>query len=548
MSRTALLLLVWACAHHVVPGPVAGQGFSPSSPTVGASGGDNQLQQQYESSRAWRRSYKFSPKSACSSKNGASLCGAAVNVSADAYAQLMLATSPQVYSSMDPKWTGGVRVVAPAGDQKQCQTCAAFAVASAAETSMASVLHVDVTECSISMQSLYFCPQHAPARTCDSGWDLPTALTQLQDQGQSLPTAGCLPYTPDFRMEYDRQAMCSGSCNSTSKYASQGQFITAKIGIIWKAQLNIRHYGSVVTRFDVYDDFKPFFNDPSNAQAVYRPRHGAQLDFLHTVVLVGYDNIDQYWIAKNSWGSTWGDSGFFKVAYGECSVLTAGTGEAYGVTWKVNGNDTLPAFKLQNVKLQVDPGPKPGCYLYKARVGDYLSKIASLAGIPLDTFMLDNTPYVKDLDAPLEGTTLLLCNPLPGSIYSASAPLPAVKLAPGPNPLTKQTGSTIYLRNTCPADDILAAISYAVRGEWRNLGFWDLAYGQYSPVALTDNRVFVAWAKGKHNGHPVWDGQHCFNISTLDDGSVTKRVQTVCGRTVDTMQRTWGNYTYTFAC
>eukprot|EP00878_Enallax_costatus_P016128 GHUV01016917.1.p1 GENE.GHUV01016917.1~~GHUV01016917.1.p1 ORF type:complete len:319 (+),score=68.59 GHUV01016917.1:280-1236(+) len=313
MSRTALLLLVWACAHHVVPGPVAGQGFSPSSPTVGASGGDNQLQQQYESSRAWRRSYKFSPKSACSSKNGASLCGAAVNVSADAYAQLMLATSPQVYSSMDPKWTGGVRVVAPAGDQKQCQTCAAFAVASAAETSMASVLHVDVTECSISMQSLYFCPQHAPARTCDSGWDLPTALTQLQDQGQSLPTAGCLPYTPDFRMEYDRQAMCSGSCNSTSKYASQGQFITAKIGIIWKAQLNIRHYGSVVTRFDVYDDFKPFFNDPSNAQAVYRPRHGAQLDFLHTVVLVGYDNIDQYWIAKNSWGSTWGDSGFFKV-------------------------------------------------------------------------------------------------------------------------------------------------------------------------------------------------------------------------------------------
>jgi C1A family cysteine protease len=28
---------------------------------------------------------------------------------------------------------------------------------------------------------------------------------------------------------------------------------------------------------------------------------------------VGYDNVQQYWLAKNSYGNTWGDGGLFKV-------------------------------------------------------------------------------------------------------------------------------------------------------------------------------------------------------------------------------------------
>jgi hypothetical protein len=64
------------------------------------------------------------------------------------------------------------------------------------------------------------------------------------------------------------------------------------------------------------------------------------------------------------------------------------------------------------VQLPLTPGPvnRPGCFYYKARSGDYLSKVAWLAGVPLETFMLDNIWTVKDLDAPIQGTTLLLCN------------------------------------------------------------------------------------------------------------------------------------------
>jgi hypothetical protein len=51
----------------------------------------------------------------------------------------------------------------------------------------------------------------------------------------------------------------------------------------------------------------------------------------------------------------------------------------------------------------------------QAQPGDYLSKVAFLSGIKLQQFMLDNMAIVKDLDAQLQGTQLLLCNPAQGT-------------------------------------------------------------------------------------------------------------------------------------
>jgi hypothetical protein len=63
----------------------------------------------------------------------------------------------------------------------------------------------------------------------------------------------------------------------------------------------------------VMSDFRPFFADTRNAKAVYRPRANARHEFSHAITLVGYNNQQQYWLAKNSYGSSWGDSGFFRV-------------------------------------------------------------------------------------------------------------------------------------------------------------------------------------------------------------------------------------------
>ena len=42
----------------------------------------------------------------------------------------------------------------------------------------------------------------------------------------------------------------------------------------------------------------------------------------HSVLLVGYSDSGGYWICKNSWGESWGESGYFRAAYGSCQIGT----------------------------------------------------------------------------------------------------------------------------------------------------------------------------------------------------------------------------------
>ena len=57
-------------------------------------------------------------------------------------------------------------------------------------------------------------------------------------------------------------------------------------------------------------------------------------------------------------------------------------------------------------------------YLMQARRGDYVSKVAWGARIQVEDFLYDNVDIIRDLDKPLEGLKLRLCNPFPGGAWA----------------------------------------------------------------------------------------------------------------------------------
>jgi hypothetical protein len=110
---------------------------------------------QIRDSQAWRARFKDAPARVCNGGSGGgsgggggtaassgggggtSLCasagGQAGGAGLEAYASLLMATSPLRYSALRPADTGGTAPLAPARDQGDCSTCTAHAVVAAAE-------------------------------------------------------------------------------------------------------------------------------------------------------------------------------------------------------------------------------------------------------------------------------------------------------------------------------------------------------------------------------------------------------------------------------
>ncbi len=63
----------------------------------------------------------------------------------------------------------------------------------------------------------------------------------------------------------------------------------------------------------VYESFES--NTVASTGLVPMPQPNEQLLGGHAILIVGYDDIKKVWIARNSWGSSWGDKGYFYLPY-----------------------------------------------------------------------------------------------------------------------------------------------------------------------------------------------------------------------------------------
>jgi len=172
-----------------------------------------------------------------------------------------------------------------------------------------------------SEQELVSC---STAGDCDGGYRS-RAFNYVKNSG-IVPEA-CFPYKADnvpCQRCYDYQ-------NKLSKISNWAWITTSTINE--NAIKTALQNGPVSARMDVYSDFYNYSN------GIYSPIAGATYEGGHAVIFVGYNDSQDAWICKNSWGTNWGVSGYFRIKRGACY-----TGEWVAKVWGVTINNNPPVL------------------------------------------------------------------------------------------------------------------------------------------------------------------------------------------------------------
>jgi C1A family cysteine protease len=241
-------------------------------------------------------------------------------VTAEAIAAESGITAPAAF---DHRNVSGKNFTTPVKNQGGCGSCVAHGVAAVMETTYRRSQNNPNLDLDLSEAHLFFCHGGEEGRTCANGWFPNAALDKAKDKGVTLESV--YPYTAN-------QQAClvpSGWQNNVAK-------VSGKTDLNGRAAIKewIATRGSVTGCFIVYQDFYSY------RSGVYRHVTGNSVGG-HCVEIVGYSDAQGCWICKNSWGSNWGEGGFFRIAYGECQIETwYGPYGANSVSLRTWQNDT----------------------------------------------------------------------------------------------------------------------------------------------------------------------------------------------------------------
>ncbi len=224
--------------------------------------------------------------------------------------------NPEEYKSnrilpdaFDWRNVNGVDWTTPIRDQIQdkCGSCWAFGALGALESNYKIWMNLSDETVDFSEQYILSC---SPG-SCD-GWYLSSTLGWIRHHG--IISENCMPY------EANDTVPCESKCE-TWRDELVGIIDYTKIsrGDISAIQDALLTYGPLPATMNVYGDFYPEWNG-----GVYQQQSDEYV-FGHVITIVGFDNNwgdedEGYWICKNSWGSSWGEDGWFRIAYGECNI------------------------------------------------------------------------------------------------------------------------------------------------------------------------------------------------------------------------------------
>jgi cathepsin B len=216
----------------------------------------------------------------------------------------LCSSSFSVPDSFDGRQAFG-KCVHPVRDQQQCGSCWAFSASEVLSDRFCinSKGSVDVV---LSPQTLVSCDTSNMG--CDGGY-LNKAWQFLVSNG--ITSDSCEPYTSGG----GDSGTCPTKCadNTALKYYKASSFTKVPSANIQTELMN----GPVQVAFEVYQDFMSY------KSGVYHHITGSLLGG-HAVEMIGWgsDSGTPYWIVKNSWGTSWGEQGYFRILRGsnECGI------------------------------------------------------------------------------------------------------------------------------------------------------------------------------------------------------------------------------------
>ena len=191
--------------------------------------------------------------------------------------------------------------VSPVKTQGSCGSCWTFSTVGALEAH--SMIKYGGKFTPLSEQQLVDCAGAYDNHGCKGG--LPShAFEYIKDAG-GISTEAAYPYfATDNNCTVDPKTfdlrVWGGSVNIT-----EGDEVELKQAVF--------QHGPVSIAFQVVDGFRDYKDGIYTSQTCLN----STMDINHAVLAVGFGTCPvtgmDYWIVKNSWGSDWGDKGFFKI-------------------------------------------------------------------------------------------------------------------------------------------------------------------------------------------------------------------------------------------
>jgi len=152
-----------------------------------------------------------------------------------------------------------------------------------------------------------------------SGGNPSVAWKWMINNGDTTCTKQCFSGCQPYDSGAGTSPKChKGTCDSGANWPATyfgGSFKSLPKGAISTFQSELQAYGPLQACYTVYNNFYTFFD--SHPQGIYTSASGGVVGG-HCVKLIGWgvSSGTNYWLFANSWDTTWGDSGYFKMERG----------------------------------------------------------------------------------------------------------------------------------------------------------------------------------------------------------------------------------------